>query len=168
MPKRSTISSRRNSPDWRPPLFIDQTNGSTQLSEILTAAEWSVTLHRDHYPNRGNIADHEWVPEAATMGCAIISCDKHMRGWLTEDGLVRPKIESSHAKIFFIKSGLSIPDTAYVIGMAQRHICRVFRNNASTFVFARLHARGNRLGEVQVLSCGQGSKTQKKYGMESA
>jgi hypothetical protein len=137
------------------------------LADILRAAEWRVELHSKHFPTRGNIPDHEWVPIAAAKECAIITSDKKIRGWRTENGLVRPVIMECRAKIFFLRGeDLDLDDQAFAIGKARVAICRHFRQHAGTFMIARIHSKGPRLGEVQILEAGEATKTKKKYGAE--
>jgi hypothetical protein len=161
LPKPSN-SSPRNSPDWRPPLFLDATSSTPILARILRAAEWDVWLHSEHFKDRPNIPDHEWIPIATQLGCAIITSDKRMMWWTTENGLVRPVIESCGAKVFFVRgSGLTLEDQAHAIGLARREICRHCRRYGDKFFIARIHTRGSRIGEVQPLAAWKRAKQEK-------
>ena len=135
------------------------------LAQILKASAWTVELHKLLFVNRGEIPDHEWIPVVAARGCVIITSDKSMKGWREENGKVRSAIERSKAKIFFVRgAGLTIHDQAHAIGLARRHLCRLVRKHAGTFVIARIHTKGSRVGEVQMLHCGGRTRTEKKYG----
>jgi hypothetical protein len=158
--RKPSNTSPRNARDWRPTLFVDQTQSAELFSDILRAAKWRVVLHSVHFPGQSNLKDHLWIPAAigAVEDCAIISSDRSMKLWSAEDGLVRPAIEKCNAKIFFL-SGTSragrrtLQEQATAIMNAQTDICRHFRRYADTFFFGRIHL-GNRSGEVEKLSVG--------------
>lgn len=135
---------------------------------MLIAAQWQVALHKDRYKNRPDIADHEWAPVVAGEGFAIISSDKKMSSWLAEKGKVRPALNKAKAKVFFVRGqGLELDDQAVAIAAAKTQICRLCKQHAGTYLFARIHTVGSRLGEVQVLATGAVTKLEKKYGAQN-
>jgi len=139
------------------------------LANVLIAAEWEVELHKVMFPGEGEKPDHEWIPIVAGRGMAIITSDKKMAGWRADGGRARRAIEQSHAKVFFVRSaGLSPEDQAHAIGLAKRHLCRCVKKHAGTYMMARIHTKGNRIGEVLVLNSGGDTKTQKRYGSDVA
>ena len=148
--KQSTISPRNRS-DRRPTLFLDATNSSPELSNVLEASGWSVEHHRHHFKDQPDIADHEWIEIIAPKGWVIISCDKNMRSWRTERGKVRPVIERTRAKVFFLSSGgRTMAEYGHAIGLVGKDICRIVKQNARVHSFATIHTRGSRLGHMRV------------------
>lgn len=139
------------------------------LAAVLRAAGWTVELHKENFPERPDIPDHEWIPIIAARGYSIISSDKSMKGWRAEGGLVRPAIERSHAKVFFLRGeGLQLPDQAHAVGVARVALCRCVKKHAGTYLIARIHSVGTRLGEVMILHPLEGTPTEKKYGYAGA
>jgi hypothetical protein len=130
------------------------------LADILRAAAWRVVLHSEQFPDQSYLKDHIWIPAAteAIEDCAIISSDKSMKLWTTEDSKVRPIIEQCNAKVFFLSSTSkaekrSLEEQAVAIVRAQKDICRWFRRHDGKYFIGRIHL-GNRLGEVQKLHGG--------------
>jgi len=79
----------------------------------------------------------------------IISCDKNMRSWRAELGKVRPVIERTRAKVFFLSSGgRTMEEYAHAIGLVGKDICRIVKQNARVHSFATIHTRGSRVGRI--------------------
>jgi hypothetical protein len=144
-------------------LFIDATMSTTGLSEALIADGWRVQLHKDRYPSQGEKADHRWIPEVTSEGYAVITSDKSMQSWNAEGGKVRAAIESSGAKVFFLK-GVPTEQVA-AIRKASHSIARHCKQCAGTYFVARIHGPGSRLGEVQTLRQGGKNRNERKYGV---
>lgn len=139
---------------------------SRDLSAPLEGDGWTVVLHKTLFA--GETADHEWIPQVAERGHIIITSDKKMRTWGAEDGLVRPTIERVKAKVFFLRGvGLTPQQQAEAVIAARKSICRHAKRCAETFIVARIHSAGSRLGEVQVLHIGGATKTERKYGKDA-
>jgi hypothetical protein len=134
------------------------------LSDPLAHAGWSIELHKELFPDEGEKADYEWIPIVTARGCTIITSDKSMKSWYAEGGRVRQVIERCNAKIFFLR-GMRGADQAEAILKAERGICRSVRKFRGTYLFARIHAVGNRFGEVQALHFGGETKTERRYGI---
>jgi hypothetical protein len=139
---------------------LDQTQSAALLADILRAALWRVVLHSDYFPGQSGLKDHMWIPmvTSAIDDCAIISSDKSMRLWTSEDGKVREAIEASNAKVFFLSSTSkadkrTLQDQAMGVLKAQKDICRWYRRHGETHFVGRIHL-GGRLGEVQKLFSG--------------
>jgi hypothetical protein len=133
------------------------------LSDALTVAGWTVELHKTLFA--GETPDHEWITPVATHSPAIITSDKKMKLFATEGGLARAAIESGMAKVFFVRgAGLTPEEQAHAIILARHRICRLFKKHAGTYLLARIHTKGSRIGEVQLLDCGGASATECKYG----
>ena len=62
---------------------------TTGLSDPLKKKGWTVELHKERYPGQGEKKDHEWIPEVARDGLAIITSDRNMQSWGAEGGKVR-------------------------------------------------------------------------------
>lgn len=142
---------------------MDATSCTTDLSESLKADGWTVQLHTERYPGKGEKPDHEWIPEVAADGFAIITSDKKIQSWKTEDGKVRPVIEASKAKVFFIRG--TPGEQAKALKKSAVAILRASKRHSGTAMTARIHITGSRLGEVQVLTPVDATKTERKYGM---
>ena len=139
---------------------------SKGLRDSLEKASWSVALHKDTF--EGERADHEWIPIVTEQGHAVITSDKKMATWRAEDGKVRPAIERCGAKVFFLRGvGLTPEEQAKAVNEARRSLCRHVKRCAGTFLIARIHSIGSRLGEIQVLQEGGGTKAEKKYGKDT-
>lgn len=139
---------------------------SSDLSAPLQNAQWSVVLHKGTF--EGERADHEWIPIVTEGGHAIITSDKKMMTWRAEDGKVRQAIERCGAKVFFLRGvGLTPAEQALAINEARKSLCRHVKRCAGTFLIARIHSVGSRLGEVQVLHEGGQTKTERKYGKDT-
>ena len=138
---------------------------TTDLSTVLIAAGWAVELHNVLFKGEGEKPDHEWIPVVTARRCTIITSDKRAKSWKTEGGLARKAIEDGKAKVFFLKSaGLLPKEQAKAVLAAERSIRRCVKKHAGTYVLARIHSGGSRLGEVEVQQCGGTTKTERRYG----
>jgi hypothetical protein len=134
---------------------------TTDLSEPLRADGWTVQLHKDRFP--GETKDHEWIPKVTAEGFAIITSDRNMQSWNAEGGKVRAAIETSGAKVFFLRG---VPkEQLAALRKASPSIYRHCKHCAATFFIGRIHGPGSRLGEVQTLRQGGGDKHERKYGV---
>ena len=135
------------------------------LSGALVDAGWSVTLHSHLFPGEGEKPDHEWIPTVTERGYTILTSDKKMKSWKTEQMQVRQAIEDNAAKVFFLRGvGLKPADQAKAVIEAERAMCRACRRYGGTYLIARIHTNGSSLGKVDVQYYGTGSRTEQKYG----
>jgi hypothetical protein len=137
---------------------------TTGLSGPLRADNWTVELHKDVFVNEGEKPDHEWIPIVTGRGLVVISSDKNMGTWRAEQGRVREAIERCCAKVFFLRGA---PDEQVkAIRAARNAIARHVKRCAGTFLIARIHGPGSRLGEVQILNQGGSNKAERKFGVK--
>jgi PIN like domain len=68
-------------PEQPPRFFLDRSLGRKAVPEALRADGWDVITLAEHYgiPADENIADTEWIEEAAQRGWAILMKDKRIR-----------------------------------------------------------------------------------------
>ena len=137
------------------------------LADPLKQDHWTVELHKEMFPGAagGETPDHEWIPIVSARGLVIITSDKNQQTWRAEGGRVRAAVVASNAKILFLRGvGLTSKEQAQAIVAGRRMMCRLLKKCAGTFLFARIHSRGTRLGEVQHLIDGGTNKADRKYG----
>jgi hypothetical protein len=138
---------------------------TTDLSGALVAAGWSVMLHSNLFPGQGEKPDHDWIPVVTELGYAILTSDKKMKSWKTEQMQARQAIEDHSAKVFFLRgTGLKPEDQANAVIAAARSMGQQCKKYRGTFLIARIHTNGSSLGRVDVQYYGKGSKTEQKYG----
>jgi hypothetical protein len=135
---------------------------TTDLSDPLQNDGWIVALHNVWFKNEGEKPDHEWIPIVAAKGYIIITSDRKMATWRAENGRVRQVIEDCRAKVFFLRGVAS--EQIKAITSARVRIARHVKQCAGTYLFARIHGPGSRLGEVQILSTGGATKEDRKFG----
>lgn len=140
---------------------------SPDLATPLQTDGWAVELHKALFPGEGEKADHDWIPIVTERGHAIITSDKNQKSWNAEDGKVRPAIERCGAKVFFLRgTGLTPAQQADAVKAAKAAIRRHVKRCFATFIIARIHPVGSRLGEIQVLHQAEGTDTYRKYGKD--
>jgi PIN like domain len=144
-------------------LLLDQTFSSVKLAAILSAApEWTIELHGKHF--KGDAKDHEWVPVAASRGWLILSCDKRIRKWRTENGLARRAAIESAAKVFFLARGSRpFAEYGYIVGRARNSILRLAKKNRGGPLFARILSNGT-VEALYMDNLTKRDKTRQKFG----
>lgn len=140
---------------------------TADLVSTLESDGWTVVLHKVLSHGEGEKPDHEWIPVVTKLGYAIITSDRKMKSWNTEDGLARDAIERSGAKVFFLRGvGLTPNEQGAAINTGRKHLCRHVRQCEGTYLISRIHSVGSRMGEIQVLQRGGNNKTEAKYGAD--
>jgi hypothetical protein len=144
-------------------LLLDQTFSSPKLAAILEASPgWKIELHGKHFA--GNAHDHEWVPQVAARKWIILSCDKKIHKWRTENGLARRAAIESCAKVFFLAKGSRpLAEYGYAVGLARVRILSLAKKNAGAPLFCRIHADG-RVETLFLDALTTRDKTRQKYG----
>lgn len=68
-------------PEQPPRFFLDRSLGRKAVPEALRADGWDVITLAEHYgiPADENVADTEWIEEAAQRGWVILMKDKRIR-----------------------------------------------------------------------------------------
>jgi hypothetical protein len=95
--------------------FLDRSLGRKTVPEALRADDWDVITLAEHYgmPADEQVADTDWIKEAAKRGWPILMKDKRIRYWQAEIAAVA----EHKARCFVVTRGdLSSAD------MAQRFI----------------------------------------------
>ena len=136
---------------------------SPDLSGRLTNAGWVVELHNAMFADEGETDDHKWIPIVAERGYTILTSDKRIRYLRTEGGLAHKAIVKSAAKIFVLR-GVEAHEQAGAVIAAEREICRYVKRYAGTHLIARIHSTGLHVGEITLVECGKGTRTELKYG----
>lgn len=139
---------------------------TTDLSVGLITEGLQVLLHSHLFPGEGEKPDHEWIPIVTQRGYAILTSDKKMKSWKTEQMQARQAIEDNAAKVFFLRGvGLKPADQAMAVIKAERSMSRACQKYRGTYLIARIHsANGPNVGQLHIQYYGEGTRTEQRYG----
>src|SRR5262249_26537086 len=121
-----------------------------------------IELHKTHWP--GEAKDHVWIPPCAEKGWWILSCDKRIHRWRTENGLARKAAMDACAKVFFLARGARpLPEYAAAVITQKRRLFQMVRKNRGVPLFVRILSDGQ-LEALFLDNLTQREKTNQKYG----
>jgi hypothetical protein len=102
-----------------------------------------VVIHRQHFANQPDVADHEWIAEIAKHGWVVLTKDKNFK----RRELERQAIMAGGVRAFFLSAAnLSGPEQADIFGKALPKIRRLCAKHSGPFI-----ARITRMAEVDIV-----------------
>jgi hypothetical protein len=124
-------------PEQQPRFFLDRSLGRKAVPEALRTDGWDIVTLAEHYgvPADEQVADTEWIEEAAKRGWPILMKDKRIRHRQAEIGAV-----ITHAACCFVITRGDLPSAE----MAARFLVN------RPAIFAAAAERGPYIFSVQI------------------